>query len=471
MSTRPFTPSQERPEDLERRTVGRDRLLTVLDERMRLAATTKTRQHTILVGPRGAGKTHLLQVAIHRAEADPTIKAGLLIARIPEDAIGLTSYVDLLRELGRGLGVDVGLERSAGALEKALLDTAGTRTLALVIENLDKVFSAIGLAGQDDLRAWVETSGRVLILAATPALFDAVRNRKMPWFGGLTEMPVDGLTAEEGRQLLTLLATDRGDDKLAEALQSEWGKARIRAVSHLTDGSPRIWMVFSDCLSVDTLDELIPAVEGLIEGLVPYYQQLLWSLPGNQQAIVHQLAEGPSGALTASEIAVKTGLTPQTVTKALGLLKEHRWVRAMKQPHGDQRHTWYELRDPMLRHHLQWRSAGNESLRLTVGLLRNWYDPESREHLSTTIVASRHGAGHVAATPRVHQELSTAQEQIPDKYQKVLSQVTENPEPRSHRGAECTGTLELLDRARSGDQQARMRLPAELRPLVESGQD
>jgi len=357
MSYRPFTPSQEQAGDLDRRTVGRDRQLAILHERLKLAATTKNRQHTLLVGARGSGKTHLLQVALHRAESDPAIASRLAVARVPEDAIGLKSYVDLLRESAVGLGIDIGRERNPGSLERTLLATANGRVIVMVIENLDRVFSALGEGGQRDLRSWVETSGQVLLLAATPALFVGVRNRRMPWFGGLIEMPVEGLTAEEGRELLTILAADKGDEKLVEALKSDWGAARIKAVSRLTAGSARIWMVFSDCLTVETLDELIPAVEGLVEGLVPYYQSLLWDLSGNQQAIVSQLAEGTSGALTAQEIAYETGLSQQTVSKALGLLKESRWVRDMKMPDGDQRLTWYELREPMMRHHFQWRAS------------------------------------------------------------------------------------------------------------------
>jgi len=441
MSTRPFTPTQEQAEALERRTVGRDRQLAILEDRLRQAATTKTRQHTLLVAPRGSGKTHLLQVALHRAELDPVLAAGLTIARIPEDALGLTSYVDLLRDLASSLHIDVGQERSAGKLERDLLEAADGRTLVLVIENLDKVFHAIGESGQRNLRSWVETTGRILILSSTPALFEGVRSRTMPWFGGLIEMPVDDLSADDGRELLTRLATERGDDRLAQALESEKGMARVRAVSQLTGGSARIWMVFSKCLNIDNLDELIPAVEGLVEGLSPYYQSLLWDLSGNQQAIVRQLAQGATARLTASEIAAATGLSQQTVSKTLGILKESRWVRDLKQPGGDQRHTYYELREPMLRHHFQWRSTGGEPLRLIVDLLQEWYDP------STPPLDQERVLGPA------HEDNTRTQRQI-----KHLSRTV----------SDRSGLTDLLNRARAGDEEARMRLPSELQPLVDS---
>ena len=136
MSIRPFTPSQEQPRDLERRTVGRDQLLGVLDERLRAAATTRTRQHTLLVGSRGSGKTHLLEVATYRAMGEEPLRAGLAVAKLPEDVVGLTGYPDLLREAARGVGVDPGRERNPVALETAILDGIGDRVLVLVVGSL-----------------------------------------------------------------------------------------------------------------------------------------------------------------------------------------------------------------------------------------------------------------------------------------------------------------------------------------------
>ena len=386
MSVRPFTPIQEPVENLDRRTVGRDRLLGVLDQRLRQAATSGARQHTLLVGPRGSGKTHLLSVALHRALADPEVATCLAIARIAEDAIGVNSYTDLLRDLSRELDAPVGLERDTGVLERALLEAAGERTLVIVIENLDQVFRRLGLAGQRDLRSWVETSGRVLILATAPALFDSIRQRDKPWFGGLIETPVDGLTAAEGRELLTLLAADRSDQRLVDLLQSPRGEARIKALNQLTTGSPRTWMMLSEHLTVESLDELTPVVEALIEKQVPYYQNLLWDLPDNHQTVVRQLAEGDWAARTASEIATATGLSQQTVSKTLCLLKEARWVCDEKLT-SDRRRTFYSLREPMLRHHFQWRATQGEPLRLIVELLKDWFETRTTTHRTDSPIA------------------------------------------------------------------------------------
>ena len=380
---RPYTPSQENPADLYRRTVGRGTILETLVQRLRSAATTRSCPHTLLVGPRGSGKTHLLSVVRHLIGRDAEIRDHLAFAVISEDAVGITRYRDLVWEIGAALGLTLPRSMEVVALESAVLESLEGRTLVLVVENLDRVFKSLGTPGQQDLRSWVETSGRIMLLAATPALFAGVKDRRQPWFAGMIMTPVDGLTSDQGRELLIHLAKERGDDELAAFLESDRGRGRVEAVARLTGGSPRIWMVLAECITIENLDALVPAVEQLVEGLVPYYQQLLWDLSDNHQAVVRQLAEGDDAAMTAAEISAATGLSQQTVSKALNLLQEGRWVRSQK-VEDDRRKTWYSLREPMLRHHFQWRATSGEPLRLIVELLKAWHDPAMlRRHLAS----------------------------------------------------------------------------------------
>jgi AAA ATPase domain len=91
-----FTPSREDPAVLDRRTVGRAGEIERLVESFKQAATSKTRQHTLLIGPRGAGKSHLVEVALHRLADDLQLAETFCVARIPEDAVGIVSAADVL---------------------------------------------------------------------------------------------------------------------------------------------------------------------------------------------------------------------------------------------------------------------------------------------------------------------------------------------------------------------------------------
>ena len=369
MSVRPFSPQREDAATLSERTVGRAEVLDTLRAALLTAATTESKPHILLVGPRGAGKSHVVEVALYRAAREPAFAARTVVVRIPEDSNDITRYTDLQRRILRVLDPHKPLpapEDRADAVEDAL----GDRVLVLVIENLDRVFADIGLDGQRNLRAWAETSRNVMLLATTPLLFPEVAQRDKPWFGGLATYVLPDLNAEEGQELVALLADARGDSELAEFVRSSTGAARMAAVARLTGGSPRIWMILAQVATKESLDELVPAVEDLLEGLVPYYQQLLWSLSPTERLLVTQLSQ--TGMMTVAQLAQASDVDPATAANTLRRLAQARWVMAEKPRSGDKRHTYYRVREPMLRYHLQYREETGEPLGLVVSLLQGF---------------------------------------------------------------------------------------------------
>lgn len=378
---RPFTPSQESAAEQSDRTVGREETLRILVDRLVSAATSGNRAHSILVGPRGSGKTHVLNVAIHRAQQRPEVRQRLRFVRFDEDAVGITRYSDILQEVLSALSPSRSGSRRAALPfnpEEAIAEALGDQVLVLVIENLDRIFSVFGEGGQQDFRSWVENSRQVMVLATTPLLFPGISDRALPWWGNFGISHLEELNVEQGRELLIRLARDAGDTALADFLATDKGEARLRAINALAGGSPRIWMILSECLTVELLDELVPAVEALLEGLVPYYQQLLWDLSPVEQRLIRELADGPQQAATVAELAKAAGVEQRVAASTLGRLADIRWVRAEKVPELDKRSTWYRLREPMLRHHFHYRSAADQPLPLIVEILRAWYDPEER---------------------------------------------------------------------------------------------
>lgn len=391
---RPFTPSQEPPTELSARTVGRDEIIELSVNRLRRAASSGTRVHTLYLGPRGSGKTHLVEVVLHRSLADPEVASKLVVARADEDAVGLTRFEDLLDVALTALEQPTP-RRHPDSRESRISAALDGRVLVLIVENLDRVFDAIGLAGQRAMRAWVETSGEVLLLATSPLLIPSLSMRSAPWYGGLAVSHLPELTVEEGREMLRHLAATSGDAELADFLESDTAVNRMKAIDALAGGSPRVWMILSECLSVESLDELTPAVEDLLEGLVPYYQQLLWDLSPNEQRIVRALAGGDSAGATVGEIAGIAALDGAVTGTTLRRLTESTWVTATKVPGLDQRTTWYRLREPLLRHHFRYRDSRRDgTLRLIVEILRTWHDPQHEGlHDVLTSAVSRAGTG------------------------------------------------------------------------------
>jgi len=61
----------------------------------------------------------------------------------------------------------------------------------------------------------------------------------------------------------------------------------------------------------------------------------------------------------------------------LGRFAKSRWVRGVKMTGGDQRVTWYELREPLLRHYLAYRQGRTKPLAQTLDCLCQWFDPQA----------------------------------------------------------------------------------------------
>ena len=402
-----FTPTSLSGAELSDRTVGRNALIERILGFLRTAATSRNRPHMLVVGPRGSGKTHALAVVLHRAAQDPDIARQLAFAWIPEDAVGISSYDDLLVAAVEHLLDDVPgdqrskqstldsarvhrLARDWQGLEDLVSGMLGGRVLVLVLENLDRIFEELGERGQDRLRGFMETSGQVLVLASTPLLFDAVSKQDRPWYGSFQAMHLDELSVEDGSALLERIAIEAHDDELARFLVTDDAQARMHAIADLTGGSPRMWMVLASCMSIELLEELAPLVETMLDQLAPYYQARLLELPPNERKLVLELCRTVTlghdgrvvreqrGMRTVSDLAADCGMDPRVAATALKRLLEARWLRKSKPEGTDQRMTWYELREPLLRHYMQYRETRGEPLRVIVGFLRSWYVLQER---------------------------------------------------------------------------------------------
>ncbi|WP_082753967.1 MarR family transcriptional regulator [Mycobacterium sp. NAZ190054] len=355
-----FTPSAVDAAELDASTVGRTDLLDTLTARIAAAARDGSRPHTLLVAPRGAGKTHTVRVAVHRALSDAATAEHVLPVMVSEDSLAIGSYPDLLVEMARAIGPEIGGEarvlrnaRDPVGIEALIVGAAAGRMILLAVENLDRVFDAIGPTGQGSLRAWVETSTVIMVLATSPALFPGVSSREFPWYGSFIIETLSELTVADAADLLRGEARRRGDAGLETYVGSVDGRARVADVHRIIGGTPRMWHLLAECADEATLRALTPAVDAVLDRLAPHYQHQLWQLPPGEQRLVVELARG-SQPRSVSELAHRVGASNQSASAALGRLAAGGWVTSSKAG-GDRRTSWYDLTDPLLRSYLQYR--------------------------------------------------------------------------------------------------------------------
>jgi tetratricopeptide (TPR) repeat protein len=384
-----FTPSLMPPEALEAIFVQRERLATRTVQQVRDSALTGPPSHTLFVGPRGIGKTHLVSLIYHRVKALPELEDRLAVAWLPEDEGGIATFLDLLLAVLRALGEDdpALMPRLAPRLDalyesaspeadaKALLrDLVGERSLLLMAENLDHIFTGLRDTGQKALRAFLQESGFVTMVVTAQSLFSGVARHASPFYGFFRVEHLSGLSIDEALELLVKIARREDDTDLVTFLGTPAGRARIRAVDHLVAGNPRLYVIFSEFLTRDALDELVPPFLDMLDNLTPFYQAKMRSLSPQQRKLVDFLS-GTRGALPVKEIARRTLIGAATVSAQLKALRESGYVQA----HSIGRESFYELREPLMRLCLEVKKQRGEPIKLFVEFLRLWCSPEELE--------------------------------------------------------------------------------------------
>ena len=377
-----FTPSTM-PEDLLARLfVVRQPVLESLMKRVGDLGATPSPHHTLLVGPRGAGKTHLISLVYHRAKNRAGTDGGkpLRIAWLPEDPWTIVSYARLLAAILERVAPDTGVKSADEAeLDARLRSTSRKDGPVLVLmENVDQILDALGEVGQQKLRNLLQTESGVLIIGSTTRLDRSLSSHAAPFFGFFDTIRLEPFSPEEAREMLTALAREADNAELAERLSSSGALARIHTIAHLAGGQPRLWALLGSALTVEELRDLAALLLSRFDDLTPYYQEQLARLSPLQRLVVAELAAADR-PLPVKDIAERVGSDQRSVAKAVGDLAERGWLKPVSTIFTellDRRRTYYDLAEPLARLAFQIKDSRGEPLPLVVDFLVNWFDAD-----------------------------------------------------------------------------------------------
>ncbi|MEQ8985846.1 MAG: MarR family transcriptional regulator [Deltaproteobacteria bacterium] len=369
-----FSPSAMSAEVLESIFVKRHGLVSRIQDQLREHAAGKSASNFLLVGPRGIGKTHLISLLWHRVKADEAC-ADLRVAWLKEDEWGVASYVDLVVRMLRALHPEDddwldALEDDATPANatRLLEEMIGDHRVVFFLENLDRLLDGIGSDGQHELRAFAENTPQATFVATSPAAPRVLSSRRHPLFGFFERIRLEPLSFEEACDLLVRLARHHGDEALARFITTPTGRSRVRAVDHLAGGSPRVYVVLSEFLTEDALEQLVDSfIEALVR-LTPYYQAKMESVSAQQRKIIEFLVDR-KGRVRVAEIAKKCLMSPQVTSRQLKSLKDLGLVTV--QSRG--RNSLYEIAEPLMGMCLDVKSQRSESVELVVEIIRLWF--------------------------------------------------------------------------------------------------
>jgi tetratricopeptide (TPR) repeat protein len=385
-------------EDLEHIFVQREPLAQDLIRRIVDSTKGRGKEHSLLIGMRGMGKTHLVSLVYHRVKAMPELQDKLLIAWLREEEWGVDSWLDLVMRIFRAVAEDRGsadsgmaknlldrfykdgFESAKGSATKFLRDLIGKRTLLLIIENMDDLFQGLGEQGQQEFRAFLQEYRCCTVLATTPAMFRGVESREMPFYGFFHPCYLESIEVDEAVKMLGQIAslnTVRDDHHdLTVFLQSAQGRARVRAVHHLAGGNPRVYTLFAQFMTRESLDDLVDAFMKMLDDLTPYYQARMKELSNQQRKIVELLVDRRQ-AVMVKDIGDTCFIDQRAVASQLRELKKKGYVVSNEVG----RESFYELREVLMRFCMEVKKFRGRWVELIVDFLKIWYRPEQRRGL------------------------------------------------------------------------------------------
>jgi len=401
-----YNPREASPEVLEAMLVGRQPIVDEILADLARQAGAATRQHWLVRGPRGIGKTHLIGIVYHRVKQHPLSEAYLPIWLAESEAYSVYSAAVLLLHVAHQLVVELQQSGDSGEpalrariaelqqegddpalfeeLVQLLRDEARSRgkILLVLMENLDAALAGLpgrrGTGQVQRLRSLLSEDKEFLFLSTTPTRYlAALLDPRQPLYGQLKERTLQPLAEEEVGQLLTRLAEVTGQPAKAgfEGPEPEF-RVRRRVLHRLTGGNPRaVVMAFSVLTGNPGVQAIVEEMSALLDAQTAYFEARLAQLAPRERAVVAAMATAPEN-LTLKEIAQKSRLPLRALSTQVKRLKEQGYVFPVAGEGG--KGALYELGDGLFRLWYQYRK-GMQILAPVVDFLALWHSLQELE--------------------------------------------------------------------------------------------
>lgn len=336
--------------------------------------------YTLLIGPRGSGKTHLLTYIFKSLVQHFNQTDDRLILRFSEEERGIVDTMGFILACLRASDLTTkeiskiikpgNHNESFTQIEELFDSRVGGRKVILFIENLGQTLGYFDDDELSKLRGFFQTRPNISVVASAISLFKLSNKPDHPFYGFFSIRTLKPLNNKGAREFLRWLAELNNKSALVKQLESEKSQARVNAIYGLTGGNHRLLSMLSNVLDVNGLCELVnPFVQMIDRELTPYYQQRLDRLTPQQNNIIRVIAEEHGRAITVKEIAQFTFSTSQIVSKQCHLLKQRSYIRSVKIG----KESCYELNEPLLRIVLDMKEGRDEPLPIIINFLKYWY--------------------------------------------------------------------------------------------------
>lgn len=393
-----YNTRKKTPEQLEKELVGSERrdILNGILKELSLKKGEHPKQHWMIVGPRGIGKSHLLTLLYHKIKNNPELTKKWITVLFPEDlrmANDLAKFIErtvneILLELEeekspiteelrqeikkiKGIRVSERIEHLFTVLN--WIHKSSGKYILLIFENLQKLLGEkISIIEQKKLRAFLQTYDNALLIGSAITVFNALHDHKHPFYHFFHIRRLTDLDFDEMKTLVINILTNDNRQNIAGRVAKN--EARMRALYSFTGGNPRMAVFLSDILRTEVPDEMIEFMDEILDDLTPYFEAILNETPDYMEEIMNILALHEP-AQSPKEIAGHLEMPQATIRNYLKQMRENGYVRIA---FSKGKSNYYCLNEYLYRIWYQMRdSSHREETRWLMELLMMLYSPKA----------------------------------------------------------------------------------------------
>jgi len=395
-----YNPRKKSYQQLEKSMVGDDKwdILNSILKEMDIKKNEGPKQHWMIIGPRGIGKSHLMTLLYHKVKYNQKLSKKWVPILFPEDLKlagalhqilerALNEIILETEQKGKKNSITVELKQKIQDVKSVpssgrtniffdllswFYHETGKHTL-LIAENLQQLLGKkIPVIEQKKLRAFLQTSDALLIIGSATTVFNALHDHSHPFYHFFHIRRLEDLDFEDMKILLLDILSQKQQPGLQSKVTN--GNARLKALYSFTGGNPRMAVFLADILSTEVPGEMLELMDSILDELTPYFESILQGIADCFEEVINTLAAFES-AQSPSEIAKHLEMPQASIRNYLKQLKEDGYVRIA---FSKGKSNYYCLNEYIYRIWFQMRdSSHREESRWLIELLLMLYSRET----------------------------------------------------------------------------------------------
>jgi len=399
-----YRPQRTPPKILEAIFVAREALLQEILGKLNRWQPGASRQHYLIIGPRGIGKTNLLMLIEHRIRQTPDLRRKWCPVSLSEESYSITRVTDLLIETLRILSGETGDVTIRKVYDQVRSDDNESRVMDLSLDALRRFHTSRGcgvllmlenvnriLEQQVRSKSEIHLLRKILIeedwltlICTSSTYLSAVAEHEEPLFEFFQVQILSELTPDEQYLMLQKIASLKKDVESERYLKKF--RSRIRALYHFTGGNPRLTIMLYDLVANQAVTDVTTELDLLLDQLTPFYQDRMKDISEQEGKLIETMALMPEGC-TPTELARESRLPAKLVRAILTRLERAGYVR-----HEERRskRTVYIIPERFFRiwHQMNHSRTARGRIQYLLEFFSNWYATrEERDQIWNELLA------------------------------------------------------------------------------------